>query len=306
MHGLSTTKRLLISIILVLSAVAWISFTLWGSIGHLKTSLQTLEIRYVALSIIPAVLMVFITAYAYFLILSSMVSLIPAARTVMTPFITSQVVRYLPGRIWGIFYQVQVRDNSVQTHSVVKANVVHFILFTVNSVAVAVSAYVYYDNGITAGFITFATLISLVFLVLKTSLLQRIASLAARISIREEQPRGVDSRDLLILGLLQLEWLLYLMACVLMLPGHVNFTDALIIASNYVVAWLFGIIATVMPSGLIVREASFLWLCSLFSFGSADMLAFTIAARILFTFADLVAAALGVALLRAGRRLEKG
>lgn len=302
MHGLSTTKRLLISIILVLSAVTWISFTLWGSMGHLKTSLQTLEIRYVALSIIPAVLMVFITAYAYFLILSSMVPLIPAARTVMMPFITSQVVRYLPGRIWGIFYQVQVRDNLIQSHSIVKANFVQFALFSLNSVAVAISAYVYYIKGMTAGLITFTALATLLFFVLRASSLQRMT----RIAVHEQQPLGVNNRDLLILGLLQLEWLLYLMACALMLPGHVNFTDALIIASNYVVAWMVGIIATVLPSGLIVREASFIWLSSLFNFNPADMFAFSIVARVLFTLADIVSAALGVTLLRAGRRVEKG
>lgn len=305
MHGIPSTKRSLIAMILTLSATGWISFTIWGSIGHLKTSLQILEFRYIALSLIPAVLMVFITAYAYFLILSDFVPSIPPARTIMMPFVAAQVVRYLPGRLWGVLYQVQVRENSIPTHSVVKANAVQFALFSLNSIAVAVSAYVYYDKGILIGLITFAALMMLVFIVIRTSLLQRVASLTARIAIREVQHHSHNNNDFLIFGLLQFEWFFYLMACVLMLPGHVNFTDALIIASNYVVAWVVGIIATVMPNGLIVREASFLWLSSLFGFDPADMLAFSIVARILFTLADIVAAALSLAMLRGGRIVEE-
>lgn len=305
MHSLSSTKRSLIAIILILSAAGWISFSLRDSTGYLKTSLQTLELQYLALSLIPAVLMVFITSYVYFLILAGFVPSIPPPRNVMVPFITSQVVRYLPGRLWGIVYQVQVRDNSVQTRSVVKANVVQFALFSLNSIAVAVSAYVYYDKGIVIGLITFAALMMLIFLVLRTSLLQRIASLMTRIAISEEQSRFVNNKDLLILGLLQLEWFLYFMACALILPGHVNFTDILIIASNYVVAWVVGIITTVLPSGLIVREASFIWLSSLFGFDPTDMFAFSIVARVIFTLADIVSATLGLALLREGRIVEE-
>lgn len=283
MGSLSQTQRTLISITLMLLALIWISLTIRNSLDQLSTSFVSLKWSSIALSFVPAITMIFITAYIYFLILSRSVP-VPSAQSVMKPFIASQVVRYLPGKIWGVFYQAQASSRWIPTRYTLKANIEHYILVNLNSIAVFISVFIYYREGIITALGVFAVCLILVFLVLKRPL-------------PFLHNRG-DSKDLLILGLLQAEWLFYFIACVFILPSDYDIKSAMIISTSYAMAWLVGALAILLPSGLFVREASFIWITGLFGFNPVDMLIFSIVARTLFTLADIVSAFLSKILLQ--------
>lgn len=281
----------------MLSAIGWIALTLWDSIGQLPTSLGALRLDHIAIAGIPAMLSVYITAHIYFLVLSGIVPQTLSFHSVALPFFAAQVVRYLPGKVWGIIYIAQATAGWIPSRYTVRANIVQFTLMTFNSIVVATSVYAYYRKGILPALVTYAVLLLIVYGISITDLLQRAASLILR---AHEYQRSNSNRvkNLLLLTLLQAEWLVYLTACKLILPGHISFGDSVIIATIYAVAWLAGALAIILPGGLFVREGSFLWLSGLLGYNAADMFLFSIFARILFTLCDVVCAVIGLALMR--------
>jgi hypothetical protein len=282
----------------MIAAISWIALTLRDSIGQLPDSLGALRLVHIAIAVIPAIVSVFIAAYIYFLVLSGIVPINASFCSVALPFFAAQAVRYLPGRIWGIFYLAQATAEWIPARYAVRANIVHFALTTLNSIMVAISVYAYYCKGMMLALMTYTGLLLLVYLILKTDLLQR----AAAIITRDHAWRSSNiSRSLLQLGLLQADWLFYVIACKLMLPGHFSSGDAVIITTIYAMAWLAGALAVILPGGLFVRESSFLWLSSLFGFNPADMFLFSIVTRILFTLSDVTCAAIGLGLMRANK-----
>lgn len=301
-------NRTLISATLILTATIWIFLTIWHNIGQIISSFASLELGYVAVSFIPAIIAVFITAYVYFLILSKITTGLPPVQDVMTAFLTSQVVRYLPGKIWGVYYQMHALSGLTPMRHTLKAAIEHYLLVNLNSIAVALSVLTYYRKGVAAGVEVFIISVIVIFLILRISLLQRVSSEIGRLTATDNEPFAQNRNDarieMRILGLLQAEWICYFMACIFILPGYFGVNNAIIIATSYAVAWLIGALAVVLPAGLFVREASFIWITGLFGFNPADMLIFGIVARTLFTLAEIISAALSMLLMRTDDGLE--
>lgn len=309
MKSLSPTQRAAVSTTLMLAALMWIFIAIWESIGHLPLSIRSLEPWHVGLSVVPAMTMVFISAYTYSLVLYRTTTLQPPVRYVMMPFVASQVVRYLPGKVWGIFYQIQATMGYVSPKSTVRANFKHYILVCLNSLAVAVGVLTYYHYGIIMGLSVFTVSLAAVFLTIRASVLQYSISLIARLRAINTESKRMDaqnnSKDLLILSLMQAEWLFYFMACALILPGYFDIEKVVIVATCYAVAWLAGALTIVIPGGLVVREGAFMWLTAMFGFNISDMLMFSLLARILFTLSEVACAALSLALMNKITRDEQ-
>lgn len=265
----------IISVILVISAILWVFIILRENAGKLTISMASLELKWIALSVVPAMISVFIATYIYYLVLSGIVLVPLSVRNIMTPFIVSQVVRYLPGKIWGIYYQI-VSSKQVSSHQTVKANIRHFALTNLNSFAIAASVFTYRHEGNWTALVVFVAVQFSMFFFLTTY----------------DSNRGIQ-----IFTLLQAEWLVYFFTCFLILPGYYGIGEVLFIATCYVIAWIGGALIVMLPGGLFVREASFIWLSGLFGFNPGDMLAFSIIARMLFTLADVACASLSVLFL---------
>lgn len=295
MHILTPRQRPLIALVLMLAAIGWIAFTVRDSIDRLPASLGALQLAHIVSAGMPAVASVLIAAYMYFLVLSGIVPLTASLRTVVLPFLVAQAVRHLPGKIWGIVYLAQATTGLVAPRHAVKANIVHFSLTTLYSLAAAASVYVFYRTGAAPALMTYAVLLLILYLVLRSDLLQRSASLIMR---DHEYQRSRTRKDLAFLGLLQADWLFYVMVCALLLPAPFALGDSLIIAALYSVAWLAGALAVMLPGGLFVREGAFLWLSGLFGYDAADIFLFSLVARILLTLIDVACAVLGMVLMR--------
>lgn len=307
MNSLSPMQRKLVSAVIMLSAGMWVSLSLGDNIGQLKDSAASLNLGYIAVSLIPAMISIFIAACIYYLLLSRITPNLPPIKFVMKSFVSSQVVRYLPGKVWGVFYQAQATAGLISARDTIKANIEHFLLVNINSIAVAIAVFTYYMEGIVTALSFFFIAEVFIFLNLRTSFLRRVVSVTSRLSGLDREPfysRRSNNKDMLILSLLQAEWLFYFIACVLILPAYFSIESAVVVATCYAIAWLIGALSIVLPSGLFVREASFIWLGSLLGFPLADLLAFSVVARILFTLADLASAALSNILLNGG--VEKG
>jgi hypothetical protein len=286
--------------VLSLSALIWIILALREYIGQVPASFAAVRASHLVLAALAAIVSVLVNAYVYFLVLCGVVPTRPPVRDGVVPFLGGQLVRYLPGKIWGMLYLTQATGEGIPARYVVRAGMVHLGLTLFHSVGVALCVYAYYSAGPRAALPALAALGLLVYGALRADVLHR----ASAFLLRDHHPvRSQDRRDLLLLALLEMDWLFYLVACALMLPGRVGLEDSVVVAAAYAVAWLVGALAFILPGGLLVREGSFLWLSGQLGFPAADMFMFSVVARVLFTLADVVCAALGAALAGvAGRK----
>ena len=297
-------KQKWISTTFILSALVWIALILRDNIGQLKTSVASLEPLNMGMAIVPAMLAIILNAFVYFLILSRISPARLSAKDVIMPFITSQVVRYLPGKLWGILYQAQATSRCISASNTITANVEHYTLVNLNSIVVAISILAYFCIGIATALGFFLVIQFLIFVVLRKAPLTLLLSKFARITNVAISKKIMacnvedDRNNLLIIALLQAEWVFYFLAFVFVLPLSFGGEEVLIIATCYAMAWLVGALAIVLPNGLVLREASFVWLAGLFGFEAADMIAFSVVARILFTLADVSCATLSMLLMR--------
>lgn len=300
MHRLSKLQRSTLSAFLLGSASIWIFISIRAEFSRISNSLASLRPSYVGISVVLVMMEILIVAYVYYLLLSRSGVSRPFAWRAVMPFVASRVVSYLPGKIWGIVYQASAVDRSIPTWRMVSVNIEQYLLVTLNSIAVAAGVFTYYHKGLAAGLIIFSATLSLIYTALKGSLLQRTVSiLTGGISVRNElfqYENRKGEKDLLILGLLQVDWLFYIIACALILPVYFGSEDIVMIATCYSVAWIVSSLSSVTPGGLIVREASFIWLAGLFGYDPVIMFAFSIAARILFTISDVIGAVLSLVL----------
>ena len=302
MHSLSQKQRTLIAIILMLSAISWICIAMRDSVGQLGNAIHSFGPYPIAMSLIPIMAAIFITAYIYFLILSRIVPFSLSARNVVLSFIGSQVVRYLPGKVWSIFYQMQTISKPIPARHILIANFEHLMIINLNSIAVAATLFIYYYQGVAMTFLVVPFMLLLILFVLRLSIFERVFYVASnRLNIVKGPFEGdinMHEKKFSILALLQLEWIFYFMSCYLILPGHFSVEEVFIAASLYAVAWIVGALSIVIPGGLFVREASFLWLASLFISNTTELLAFSIIMRVVFTIAEVISAGLGMVIFK--------
>lgn len=301
MHRLSNAQRFGLSAVLMLAAVIWIFVSLRGRFDQVVAAFLSFRAHYVGISIIPVMGDIFMVSYVYFLILSGLGLSGLSRRAAMLPLLASKIIRYLPGKIWGIAYQVNITDCSIPINFTLRANIEHFLLVNINSIAVAAGVFTYYKKGAVTALPMYAAALFFVFLFLRVSLTQRAISLVIRLtsaydasfrsSIRDK------NKDLLILGLMQSAWLFYYLAFSMILPAHFGLGDIVIIATCYAVAGIICAFVPLMPNGLLIREGSFIGIAEMFGYDPVDMFAFSIVARIIFTLADVLCTIIGTTLI---------
>lgn len=261
--------------------------------GRLTATIYLINPANLALSVFLLMVTVIVTSYVYFLLLGRVVPGPLPAMNVIAPYLTSQVVRYLPGKIWGIFYQVQAMSKWVQTSDTVKINIEQFLLSHMNSIAIAACLYMYYSKGIGAALIVLVVAMTIVFLFIRSSFLHTaISTFSGSPSATNESfaVKKYNRKDGLVFSLFQVEWIIYILACAMILPENYYLNEVIIVAVIYAVASLIGWVAFMIPSGIVVREASFVWLSSLFGFDAVDMFTFSIVFRMANMVAEIMCA----------------
>jgi uncharacterized membrane protein YbhN (UPF0104 family) len=273
--------------------MVWMFLLLRDSMDQLAVPIYLINPADLVLSVFLLMVTAIVVSYVYFLLLGRVVPGTLPAMDVIAPYLTSQVVRYLPGKIWGVFYQVQAMSKLVHTGDTVKANIEQYALSNMNSIAVAACLYMYYSVGIGTALTVLAVAMTIMFLFIRNSLLHRTISIFSRSpsSINESfVVKKCKRENGLIFSLFQVEWIIYILACAMILPENYYLNEVIIVSVIYAVAALIGGAVFMIPSGIVVREASFIWLSSFFGFDVVDMFTFSIVFRIVDMVAETMCA----------------
>jgi hypothetical protein len=277
-------------------ALIWVVWTLrsaWPDVRH-----SIVKLQWSTFSIGMALLL--FSAYISAVWFDRVVALIApgrlSRRSLLHLFFASQVLRHLPGRIWGISYQVAQTRKSVEVSQWVGINIVFTLASVYFGVACALSVWAF-SFGAQTMLLSVFVLLSMYFAgwsalpwrwlgkgirVVSFRSAERIDSILDRLPTR----RGGAAFQFLILGILV--WGSYILGWICL--GHafnssLTIFDTLQLWSRYLLAWFFGYISVIAPSGVGVREASFSMLSG--DFDKALVAYYLVMARFTLLICDL-------------------
>lgn len=282
-------------------ALGYLGWMLAGNWDRTRESLAALDPVLLALAVLPCLAMYLAKAWYHALIVRQLHPPLPDPLPVMTAYCQAQIVRYLPGKIWGVLYQAGRLGAQVPAGTVIVANAVqtlHTQLFAVGFCGVVLLA-------AAAGDLRWLWLLpvgaALMFGLHRSTLTERWGlALMARLMRRplptpEAPPTGLSLRVVLLLSF---DWLVFCAAWLLLVQGRLDPWAAIVLAACYGVSSLLATLALVVPAGLVLREALFVSLGQRLQFDAQDLLSLSLVARLVFTASELACVPLLAALRR--------
>ena len=196
---------------------------------------------------------------------------------VLHGYLISQIGKYLPGKVFGIVSQSIHLENKAVSSSVVAATINQFV--TTNLCAVFISCLIIGTlSEIKPAFSIGIGVLGIVCYFFSFIAVDKLSKHIPQYSLQNQ---------LKIAFWILLEWLFFILAIYFCLPIGASLSDAAFLGAVYAIASIAGSLAIVVPSGLFVREAVFVYCSSLTGFETGDLIGIAIILRIVFTFADI-------------------
>lgn len=187
----------------------------------------------------------------------SPVSLLPA----VSAYLQAQLVRYLPGKVWGLVYQSRRMRNSRGVGIIVAANFWQMLmtnLFALGIVAGILGIRVWGNRAL---LVTLASVLVVeAFHRLPWIRDKPLAWLSRRFPAAGmgECKQAVQPDRWISTSILSMEWIFFLLGFVALLHGLLVPHEAVVLAAWYGAASILALAAFMVPAGLAVREAIFI------------------------------------------------
>lgn len=291
--------RLLLGWLIAVMVVIMIGVLLRDSLRAASHLLTNIPLPGVATVVLLGMLMMIATGWSFSLFLRASTRNLTERASVVAIFLTAQIVKYLPGRIWGFVYQLKRLSEQAHASLVLVASLNHLILTTLLSVLFLGVA--------------FRVPGAWLLLALGTSLglwwAQR-GGIAAYLTRMTSLPSATHAHlpAQVVVGLvlsLGLEWLCYLtiwvgLFMVLELPVRSEWVLAL--ASFYAGAWILGSLVSLIPGGIGVREGGFILMGVGLGVDETNLVALAILARLVFMLGEVLTGVVAAAFIHVRER----
>ena len=290
-----------LALVLLVASLAIVAASLRDGLARVEIGAPAHFWRITALATLWAAAMVLLKAAFNVRLLAASPALRALGRPLLAfSYMLGQLLRYLPGKVFGIAAQSNALAQRIDHGVVWYATLVQFLWTYINSafVVAAVLAWMTGSRWL-AALVALASLLQLRWLRLDP--LPRIAAFLARHAPALARRSGLrDLHDTLPMTLreaaaaytiLQLEWVCFFGCWAALLPGADLPTVALL-GTLYFVASALGTLVVVLPSGLLVREASFISLGVATGVPNEQLILLAAHSRIVFTLAEIAIFAL--------------
>ncbi len=291
-HGLRIAKAVAGTAI-VTGAIAYIGSTLSGSWSDIRSATAALGWREIVFSTVTLIPMYIVQA-AYHVL--SLESLSPAERptggrlAAMAIYMQAQIVRYLPGKIWGVLYQAHAMKASHPPARVVAANL--FQNFTTLWLAAGISVSVIGAHlGGPAWLLGIPATVAALEVLHRSRLPGRLIGMAARVPGLRHLSAAIGwiptSRRGLLTSLLSLEWVFFALGMGILFGALLSGREAIVATAWYAGASIISLAAVMVPAGVAVREAVFIGGDELVTAGAAQLTVLAVAARCVLLAAEI-------------------
>ncbi|MEZ5484196.1 MAG: lysylphosphatidylglycerol synthase domain-containing protein [Lysobacteraceae bacterium] len=243
-----------------LAAVSYLALHLRGDANSVPTAVAAVGLWPLLGATILIVTSLLFQATYHALLLERFSDSSPGRREVIAAYLQAQVVRYLPGKIWGVVYQSQKLARRSAPVYVVLANLWQMLVSTLLTAGLvaAVGAGVWLSPLWLWAILPVFAIIEWLHQHPKaeSAMFRVLAKRFPRLGlVPANSPKPLRWRGT---ALLFAEWSTYLLAFVVLLVSVAHPLEALTIGFRYAAASMVALIAFVVPAGLAVREAIFL------------------------------------------------
>ncbi len=273
----------LVSPIIILVGIAWVVILLSHDLDSLRANFRIESISWLVFTIVAGVLALLFTVPVFQTLLSTHSNISVSYAYAARMLFVAQLLRHLPGRVWGILYLVADTRSNIPSAAMVRANIDSMV-------------YAVYFNFLVASFLLLANLTepkyAIIFAILaifglalaiRKDWLGRFAGLIAKLAPRQamKYTEALSLRQFVpwsavmtIVASYIVSWICYLaiwrsFSSIFPVLAEVNIW---LLCASYSIAWVIGYMSMITPAGLGVREASFFTLAG--SFMSLPDLAF--------------------------------
>ena len=272
-------------------ALGYLGWLLHGQWSELHRALKLIEPIWLALALIPAAGMYLIKAYYHVRILRQLEPPLPAWADIMRAYCEAQVLRYLPGKVWGVVFQGARLKQVVSLPGVIAGNLIQTVYTTGGTVGLCGVAALALLLDEPIYWILLLPGVLLLALLHRMALPERLGLVLLQRIVRQT-PLPLKSPPLretaMVIALLAADWLMFWAAWMLFAADLMPPATAVQLSLCYSVAALTANLAVLMPGGLVIREALFVLIGQRLGYGSEQLLLLGLLARVLFMAAELL------------------
>ncbi len=261
---------------LVLLAIVWVGWLIWQEAPQFTSQIRAINGGWLVVSLLLGVISIFFNAPVYYLVLNVHSPAPVRFQYAIYLNFVSQMVRHIPGRFWGVVYQVNETRHQIPSSVMVKINIDYTLIYLAFNLLVPITILLFHWIHPAAavlflviGFVLYTFFLRLNWMhILLSFLHQRLPSrYQKRLSSYLEQNAPTYSWQTSVnMGiLLIIAWAFYLMAWLTFSRVFAGLSTAnlLLLAASYALAWFVGFISMLTPAGLGVREAVFVFFANL-------------------------------------------
>lgn len=292
-------KRVLATLV-VLASLLWVLWLLEDAWVGLARELRELH----SLSLLAGLALGSIATYLGFigfrLLLPELSGRVMPLPQLAHLYFVAQLMKHLPGRFWGIAYQVAVTRGQIAASSWLAANLLHMLLMMYLAVVISGAALIgTHSLLLAAAWVMFWLAACIVPWLPRCRLRLTAVTLPGRWPFARKLQDAVSTLFSIrprvfarVVFVLFSSWVIYLAAWGLYASAHpsMDFADGVRMCALYSVAWLAGYLAFVTPSGIGVRELVFAVVSS--GFPSSAVAYGIVIGRLSLLFIDLALALL--------------
>lgn len=295
-------RRKVASWVVISAATAYLVHIVVPEIGSIGELFSRIGILQFVLSVACAVPMLLLSARYHAELVDRMSPGEANLLRLATSYLQAQLVRYLPGKVWGLVYQSHQLLDSHKPEVIVLANLFQMVMTSALAFGIVTSV-------LSAAFLQSIWPLGLIFPVIglveivhRNPKVEQWAISAISRAIPERLYRltqiSMTPSRWRATAVLLLEWLFYYLMFAILLHGVMNGYEVFLLASWYAGASLLAVAAIIVPAGIAVREAIFVSAASLLPGDPATLIAIATLLRASSVAAELMAATLGTAALR--------
>ena len=282
-------KKKYISFFIVLLSLIFIGNILYGNIDSLKSYTFKIDLLNITIGGLLLTTMLIITSFLHLLLLEDFVIIKTMRLEIMYSYLLSQIIKYIPGKFWGVLYQSERLKKNIPRSTTWFVNIFQGMITTINGVGILITIFIS-TYGIVYSIAFFITYSSMLYLLLDHKRFSILLRFIPKIISPKPKNDLLQHGVILKFILLEAEWLIYFMAWILITYNQMGIGNAVIIASIYASASILSWLIFLVPNGWVVREAIFIWLGSVIGFNENTLIMYGLLLRILLTLSEISAA----------------
>lgn len=290
--------RRLIGAVLFIASIYFISYMLSANWDNIIPAISDFSVSTLSIAILASLLMLFFKGIYNERIISALNGDNRFNFHILYSYSISQLIRYIPGKIWGVLYQGLHLNGIIPMQVITAGNILQYIFTNLFSLLIIVSiASIYFKLEIVSLIIFLFSIFMLRYLHNSTFFSRYIMNKLEQVTQKEKCTSSPIKAEFSV-TLLLLDWVFYIAIWAIILPGTADSMDFIYLSALYASASLMSLIAVFSPGGLAVREALFFFLGSYLGYNEESLLTYGLLLRLILTFSEILFALILSALKR--------